>query len=59
LNELETHNIDEYVALAGRLGRDPERRKDISQKISQFIHLVYRDTACIRGLEQFLKEVVH
>jgi protein O-GlcNAc transferase len=58
LDELETHTIDDYVALAGRLGREPERRKEIGENISRLKHRTYRDTACIRGLEQFLKDSV-
>jgi predicted O-linked N-acetylglucosamine transferase (SPINDLY family) len=59
LNEVEASSIDEYVSLAVRLGRDPEWRKEISEKISHLKHLANRDAECIRGLEQFLKEVVH
>ncbi len=59
LDGVEASSLDEYVALAGRLGRDPERRKEISEKISRLKHLAYCDTACIRGLEQFLKDVAH
>jgi protein O-GlcNAc transferase len=57
LEELEAHSLEEYVALAGRLGRNSELRKSFSEKISRLKHLTYRDTACIRGLERFLKEV--
>jgi protein O-GlcNAc transferase len=58
LEELEAHSLEEYVALASRLGGDSELRKSFSLKISQLKHLAYTDTECIRGLEQFLKDSV-
>jgi protein O-GlcNAc transferase len=58
LDGVEANSLDEYVSLAGRLGCDPELRKEISQKISQLKERAYRDLECIRGLEQFIKEVV-
>ncbi len=56
--ETEAQNLDEYVAIAKRLGTDAEWRKHISQKISAAKQLAYRDNACIRGLEEFLKSAV-
>jgi predicted O-linked N-acetylglucosamine transferase (SPINDLY family) len=58
LDEVEGKDLDEYVAIAGRLGKEVEWRKHISEKISKLKHRVYRDTACIRGLEEFLKQAV-
>jgi predicted O-linked N-acetylglucosamine transferase (SPINDLY family) len=59
LNDTEARDIDEYVAIAKRLAKEPEWRRVISEKIARTKHLTYRDTACIRGLEEFLKQVVH
>jgi tetratricopeptide (TPR) repeat protein len=59
LEELEAHNLEEYVAFAAGLAQDPLRRKNCSEKISLLKHRAYRDTECIRGLEQFLKNAVH
>jgi len=56
--EMEAHSVDDYVALAGKLAENDELRKNLSAKISQVKHLAYRDTACIRGLEHFLKDIV-
>jgi len=58
LDEVQAGDIDEYVAIAGRLGREIDLRKHISENISHCKHLLYRDTACIRGLEEFLKAAV-
>jgi protein O-GlcNAc transferase len=58
LNEVEGRDVDEYVAIAGRLGKEIEWRKHISEKISQLKHRVYRDNACIQGLEEFMKQAV-
>jgi protein O-GlcNAc transferase len=45
--------IDDYVAIAARLGREPEWRTAIRQKISANKHQVYRDSAAIAALEDF------
>jgi protein O-GlcNAc transferase len=50
-------SIDDYVAIATRLATMPEERKAISQRIADNKHKVYRDRACIDGLEQFLESV--
>jgi hypothetical protein len=57
-NETEARDLDEYVAIAKKLGTDAEYRKHISQKISTVKQLAYHDNACIRGLEEFLKNAV-
>jgi predicted O-linked N-acetylglucosamine transferase (SPINDLY family) len=57
-NETEARDIDEYIAIASRLGTDSEWRKHVSEEISKRKHLAYRDTTCIRGLEEFLKTAV-
>jgi protein O-GlcNAc transferase len=56
--ETEGQSIDEYVAIAKRLGTDAEWRRYISEKVSRSKHLVYNDNKCIHGLEEFLKNTV-
>jgi len=51
-------NIDEYVAIAARLAKEPGWRKEISEKIARNRHLLYRDMECIRGLEEFIRQAV-
>jgi predicted O-linked N-acetylglucosamine transferase (SPINDLY family) len=46
--------LDEYVALAVRMGRDPGFRAEIKKRIAGDKHLLYRDRACIAALEDFL-----
>jgi len=58
LGETEGRNIDEYVAIAARLAKEPAWRKEISKKIARNRHLAYRDMECIRGLEQFIRRAV-
>jgi protein O-GlcNAc transferase len=58
LDEMIVHNVEDYVSLAVRLGRDRELRKRFSEKIAERKPRVYRDTGCIRGLEDFLKSAV-
>jgi protein O-GlcNAc transferase len=50
--------LDDYVDIAVRLGNDTEWRRRISEKIAATRHLVYQDTACIKGLEAFFEKVV-
>jgi predicted O-linked N-acetylglucosamine transferase (SPINDLY family) len=50
-------NIDEYVSIAVRLAQDTQWRKEISARMLRNKHKVYRDTACIATLEQFLVQV--
>jgi hypothetical protein len=54
----EGQSIDEYAAIASRLGRDAEYRRHVSERMSQLKHHAYNDNACIRGLEEFLKNAV-
>ena len=49
--------IDDYVAIAARLARDPIWRAEIRGKISALKQAVYRDRACIAALEDFLDRV--
>jgi protein O-GlcNAc transferase len=51
-------DIDEYVSLAVRLGKDTEWRRYISDKIAANKHIVYRDKTCITALEDFLENTV-
>ena len=49
--------IDDYVAIAARLARDPAWRAEIRDKMSALKQAVYRDRACIAALEDFLERV--
>ena len=57
-SDTEGENIDEYVAIAARLIKDPAWRREISEKIARTKHLAYRDMECIRGLEEFIRQSV-
>jgi predicted O-linked N-acetylglucosamine transferase (SPINDLY family) len=46
--------LDDYVALAVRMGRDPDFRADIKRRVANDKHRLYRDPACIAALEDFL-----
>jgi len=54
LGDTEGLNMDEYVAIAARLAREPDRRREISEKIARNRHLGCRDMESIRGLEEFI-----
>jgi predicted O-linked N-acetylglucosamine transferase (SPINDLY family) len=49
--------IDDYVALAARLGNDRTWREEIKQRISSDKQRLYRDRSCIAALEDFLDRV--
>jgi predicted O-linked N-acetylglucosamine transferase (SPINDLY family) len=49
--------IDDYVALAVRLGRDPTWRATIKQRIVTNRARLYRDPAPIAALQNFLERV--
>ena len=57
LAETIASTVDEYVALAVRLGQDADYRRQISEKISANKHRIYRDTSCIIALEEFLQRI--
>src|SRR5665213_3882122 len=46
--------VSQYIAGAAMLGREPQRRKEFSDRIAQNKHRIYQDRACIDGLEKFL-----
>jgi protein O-GlcNAc transferase len=50
--------IDQYVAIAGALGRDQAKRDELSARISGQKQRIYRDVGCISALEQFLDQAV-
>jgi protein O-GlcNAc transferase len=56
--ETTVKTVDDYVSVASRLGRDKSSRTELSSRMSSHKQRVYRDTACIAGLESFLEAVV-
>ncbi|MDB5611726.1 MAG: O-linked N-acetylglucosamine transferase, family [Bradyrhizobium sp.] len=50
--------IDEYVSIAGSLGRNVARRTELSAEIAEKKHRVYRDHDCIVALQAFLDGAV-
>ena len=51
-------SIDDYVAIAARLGREPEMRRALKHRMAQNKHKVYRDRACVTALEDFIERAV-
>jgi len=51
-------SVDEYVAIAVRLGKDSEWRRYISKKISENKRRLYKDITCIKALEDFLENEI-
>jgi protein O-GlcNAc transferase len=58
LTEIIPQSIDDYINIAIRLGKDPEWRRYISQKIAHNKHLIYCDRKCIIELENFIDQIV-
>jgi protein O-GlcNAc transferase len=51
-------SIDDYVAIAVRLGLDVAWRGRVRRAVAEASHLAYRDTSPIRALEAFLMDTV-
>ena len=58
IRETMARSIDEYISIAGRLGRDATGRAELSATITSRKHRVYRDRLCISALEDFLDRAV-
>jgi predicted O-linked N-acetylglucosamine transferase (SPINDLY family) len=50
--------IDEYVSIAGFLGRTTAKRTELSAEIANKKHRIYCDRTCIAALEAFLDKAV-
>jgi predicted O-linked N-acetylglucosamine transferase (SPINDLY family) len=58
ISETTARTIEEYVSIAGVLGRSAAGRIELSAKIAANKHRVYRDRDCIVALEAFLDRAV-
>ncbi len=58
VRETTARTVDEYVSIAGLLGRDIARRIELSAQIANKKHRVYQDRLCIAALEEFLERAV-
>jgi predicted O-linked N-acetylglucosamine transferase (SPINDLY family) len=56
LGETTARTVDDYVAIAVRLGRSAAERAAVSARIAAGKHRVYGDRACIAALEAFLDD---
>ncbi len=54
VGETIARSLDDYVAIATGLGRNPAARAAVRAKVAANKHRVYRDRACITALEDFL-----
>jgi predicted O-linked N-acetylglucosamine transferase (SPINDLY family) len=54
MRETIAQSVDDYVAIAIRLGRDAHERAAMSGRVAAGKHRVYRDPQCIAALEAFL-----
>ena len=58
ISETTARTIDEYVSIAGFLGRINAKRAELSAEIANKKRRVYRDRTCIAALEAFLDRAV-
>ena len=58
VREASAQTIDEYVSIAGILGRNVAKRDELSAQIAEKKHRVFRDRHCIAALEAFLDKAV-
>jgi predicted O-linked N-acetylglucosamine transferase (SPINDLY family) len=57
LRETIARSVEEYIEMAGSLGRDRARRAALSSQVAGHKHRVYRDRQCVAALETFLDRV--
>jgi protein O-GlcNAc transferase len=55
VRETTARTIEEYISIAGILGRNTAKRTELSMQIAGKKHRVYRDRECIAALETFLE----
>lgn len=58
ITETVARDMDDYIAIAVRLGREPEFRARMRTQIEANREKLYNDDACVRGLEDFLIRAV-
>lgn len=58
LDSLIAPTLDEFVALAIRLGTDTEWREEMKSAIAERRHLLFNDVSCVRALEEFYSSTV-
>ena len=58
IGETTARTIDEYVSIAAALGRSRASRAELSARIAEGKHRLYRDRECIEALEAFLDSAV-
>jgi predicted O-linked N-acetylglucosamine transferase (SPINDLY family) len=58
VRETTARTVDEYVSMAGLLGRANAKRTELSAEIASRKHRIYRDRECIVALEAFLDRAV-
>jgi predicted O-linked N-acetylglucosamine transferase (SPINDLY family) len=56
--ETTAQTVDQYVSMAVAIGRNAERRTALAARIASNKHRVYRDSACVADLEEFLVAAV-
>ncbi len=58
IEETIANSVEDYIAIAAKLGADREARLAMSSAVAERKRLVYRDRACILALEEFLENAV-
>ncbi len=58
VEETVARDVDDYIAIAIRLGREPNIRAEVRAKIEANREKLYDDEACVRGLEDFIVRAV-
>ena len=58
MTETIASTLEEYIALAVRLGKDTAWRRQISEKIATNKHRLYHDKTCINALQDFFVKVI-
>jgi len=56
VRETTARTVDEYISIAGLLGRDATKRAEVPVRIANEKHRVYRDDHCLLALGRFWTE---
>lgn len=58
VEETITHSEEDYIAMAVKLGKDPQWRKQLKQKIKANHDRLFNDQVAVRALEDFYQQAV-
>ena len=55
---MKIHSEEDYIAMAVKLGHDPQWRQELTKKIKANHHRLYEDQVAVDALEAFYEQAV-